>query len=332
MDAFKQSAHSTFSLRPIMMPQPFFNESLTVQTPNSTYDCDVVSPSSNDGIKLSLIRHSREFHAARKVQSSVGKTMMHMPMFIQYIFSGRCKPFGSRCVLFWHLALLACRPSGLSHSGLLLPFRALHQSHYFLCSYHSKLARWAHLHRQWRGSAPCQSNLRLHYHVLCGHWYRQRLLLWDCLSSYQPKLARWDHLHRQWRGLAPCQSNLRLHYHLLSGHWYRQRILLWDCLRRRQQNLDPCHKRCRGPRNFTLHVSPPQESCRSNSSSWQGKCGDSSQKDLTRSHRQNLIRRTRNQRTAIHQATVQADTWKILFGSNHRRSREPPLQAINGYH
>ena len=73
MDAFKQSAHSTFSLRPIMMPQPFFNESLTVQTPNSTYDCDVVSPSSNDGIKLSLIRHSREFHAARKVQSSVGK-------------------------------------------------------------------------------------------------------------------------------------------------------------------------------------------------------------------------------------------------------------------
>ena len=50
-----------------------FNESLTVQTPNSTYDCDVVSPSSNDGIKLSLIRHSREFHAARKVQSSVGK-------------------------------------------------------------------------------------------------------------------------------------------------------------------------------------------------------------------------------------------------------------------
>ena len=209
--------------------------------------------------------------------------MMHMPMFIQYIFSGRCKPFGSRCALCWHLALLACRPFGLSHSGLLLPFRALHQSHYFLCWYHSKLARWAHL-------------------------------------------------HRQWRGLAPCQSNLRLHYHLLSGHWYRQRILLWDCLRRRQQNLDPCHKRCRGPRNFTLHVSPLQESCRRNSSSWHGECGGSSQKDLTRSHRQNLIRRMRNQRTAIHQATVQADTWKILFGSNHRRSREPPLQAINGNH
>ena len=89
-----------------------------------------------------------------KYRAAFVNTMMHMPMLIQYIFSGRCKPFGSRCALFWHLALLACRPSGLSHSGLLLPFRALHQSHYFLCSYHSKLARWAHLHRQWRGSAP----------------------------------------------------------------------------------------------------------------------------------------------------------------------------------
>ena len=140
-----------------------------------------------------------------KYRAALVNTMMHMPMLIQYIFSGRCRPFGSRCGLVWRLAWLACRPFGLSHSGLLLPFRALHQSHYFLCWYHSKLARWAHLHRQWRGSAPCQSNLRLHYH-------------------------------------------------------------LWDCLGRRRSKLDPGHRGCLGPRNFRLHVSPAQGSCRGGNS------------------------------------------------------------------